>query len=121
MDGAVVTLLVLAVSRQAEAITLEESDADVAQKAEAQFRAGTDSRADRDKAREYFGKATHYFEILRQRGCSNVDLFLNLGHAQLLAGDVPASIRTFHRGLRLAPENAELTEALSHARSQVLF
>ncbi|MHB1424997.1 MAG: hypothetical protein ACYC3I_17630 [Gemmataceae bacterium] len=97
------------------------SDRDVLERAEAEFREGVQLRLDRDQARPHFRNAAGYFEELRQRGSGNAALYRNLGNAYLLADDLPDAILSYHRGLRLSPNDLELRESLAEARQQVVF
>jgi len=95
------------------------SNAEVAEHAEEAFRTGVGLRDDMDRARPHFRTAARYFEELRRRGANNPTLYRNLGNAQLLAGDLPAALVSYHRGLRLAPYDRDLRARLDAARGQV--
>src|SRR5439155_1704350 len=57
----------------------------------------------------------------RRRGAHNPILYRNLGHAHLLAGELPEAILAYRRGLRLDPANGDLQNGLAAAHSQVLY
>jgi tetratricopeptide (TPR) repeat protein len=95
------------------------SDTELLQQAETTFRQGMDRRADSDAARNHFRKAADLYEELRQRGIQNADLFRNQGNAYALAEDLPRAVLAYHRGLRLAPDDADLQESLTEARRRV--
>lgn len=97
------------------------SSAEVARRAEEAFREGVARRGTAGAARPYFQQAALYFEELRRRGASNPTLFRNLGNAQVLAGDLPGSILSFRRGLRLAPTDRNLRANLAEAREIVFY
>jgi hypothetical protein len=73
------------------------------------------------QARAAFAEAGRNYEVLRQRGYQSANLLCSQGNAYLLAGDLPAAILTFHRGLMLAPDNARLRWNLGWARKQVAY
>jgi tetratricopeptide (TPR) repeat protein len=85
------------------------TDESVLAEAEAAFRAQDFRRA-----------AEHYSELWR-RGVHNADLAHNLGNARMLAGDLPAAILAYRRGLRLAPHDPTWRAHLSYAREQVAY
>src|SRR5204863_7868 len=62
-----------------------------------------------------------YFEELHRRGAENAELYRNLGHASLLADDLPRAVLAYRRGLRLAPADGELQAGLEEARKRVVF
>ncbi len=96
-------------------------DSEVLERAEAEFEEGVRLRQARDQAQPHFRNAAGYFEELRQRGLANAALYRNLGNAYLLAGDLPGAILAYHRGLRLAPNDAGLRESLAEAREHVVY
>jgi hypothetical protein len=97
------------------------SDAEVARLAEESFAEGVRLRRQADSARPHFRTAARYFDELRRRGAANPTLFRNLGNAQVLADDLPHAILSYQRGLRLAPQDADLRECLEAAREQVIY
>jgi hypothetical protein len=113
--GALLTLLLLGAPDAAA------TDADVANQAEQAFAAGVRLRGEPEQARAQFRKAAALFDELRRRGIDNALLARDLGNAQLLAGDLPSAILSYHRGLRLAPRDRALWSALKAARGQVLY
>src|SRR5262249_16040031 len=58
------------------------------------------------------------YETLRKRGVSSPDLFRDQGSAYMLIGYWPQAILAFHRGLRLAPGDADLRMRATYAREQ---
>jgi hypothetical protein len=103
------------------AVPAELSDAEVARLAEASFAEGVRLRRQSDSARPHFRTAARYFDELRRRGASNATLYRNLGNAQVLADELPQAILSYHRGLRLAPQDGELRACLEGARELVVY
>jgi hypothetical protein len=103
------------------AFSRDVSNAAIAEQAEAAFAEGLHLRDGADRARPHFRQAALCFEELRRRGAHNPTLYLNLGNAWLLAGELPQAILNYRRGLRLAPEDAGLQTGLSAAREQVVY
>jgi tetratricopeptide (TPR) repeat protein len=66
-----------------------------------------------------FRTAAELYEVLRQRGYQNANLFRNQGRAYLLTGDLPRAILAFRRGLNLRPGDRGLRIDLADARAQV--
>jgi hypothetical protein len=97
------------------------TNADVAEQAATAFHAGVQVHGDSDLARSQFRKAAALYAELRRRGVDNALLSRNLGRAQLLAGDLPSAILSFHHGLDLSPGNRKLENDLEAARSQVMY
>jgi hypothetical protein len=97
------------------------TDAEVAGRAEAEFRAGVRLRQAADQARPHFRAAAAWFDELRRRGAHNAALCRNLGHAYLLADDLPHAILSYHHGLRLAPRDRALRDDLEQARARVAY
>ena len=97
------------------------SDAAVAAQATAAFAEGTARRDDPDGARTHFDAAAAGFDELRRRGASNPALYLDLGNARLLAGELPRAVLAYRRGLRLEPADAGLRAALGRARDVVSY
>jgi tetratricopeptide (TPR) repeat protein len=102
-------------------LNVDPSDAEVAARAEAAFRGGLARRAASDQARPHFREAAGLFEELRRRGVDNAALTLDLGNAYLLADDLPHALLAYQHGLRLAPDDAALHEALAAARALVSY
>lgn len=97
------------------------TDQELLQSAEASFHRGAAQRSDPEKARQDFAAAAHAFELLRQRGADNAELFRDQGNAYLLAGLLPEAILAYRRGLRCAPHDAGLRDNLEYARDQVHY
>jgi tetratricopeptide (TPR) repeat protein len=97
------------------------SNADLAQRAEAEFNEGVRLRHAQDKARPHFRAAAEQFAELRRRGVHNALLYRNLGNAYLLAGDPPRAILSYRRGLQLRPGDRDLRANLGQARQQVVY
>jgi tetratricopeptide (TPR) repeat protein len=97
------------------------TDSELLERAEAEFQEGVKLRQARDEAQPHFRHAAAYFEELRRRGIGNAAFYHNLGNAYLLAGDLPHAILSYHRGLRLAPNEADLRESLAEARERVTY
>ena len=87
--------------------------------AEAEYRAGLESRSDSAKARPHFREAAAAYERLWHRGKRNPVLARNLAQAHLLAGDLAQAIRSYHLGLRVAAHDSDLRAGLTFAREQV--
>jgi hypothetical protein len=88
--------------------------------AEAAFAEGVRLREDAGSARLQFARAAEEYEELRRRGVNNPALYRNLGHAYLLAGDLPRAILTYRHGLQQVPGNRALQEDLAVARGMVV-
>lgn len=99
----------------------ELTDAQLAQHAEAAFQEGREARSRGESGKKAFQAAAADYESLRQHGLDNPALFRNLGHAYVLADELPQAILALRRGLRLNPENAGLRESLAEAREQVIY
>jgi tetratricopeptide (TPR) repeat protein len=70
------------------------------------------------EARRYFRQAAMLYEELERDGIRNSDLYLNLGNAEYLAGNVGSAILAYWRGLRVSPNDVGLHEALQYAREK---
>jgi tetratricopeptide (TPR) repeat protein len=103
------------------AATGPPTDEQILARAEAAYREGLKVQATSLTARNSFARAAAGFEELRRRGADNPSLYVNLGQAYLLAGDLPRAILAYQRGLRLDPDNADLQERLEDARNQVVY
>jgi tetratricopeptide (TPR) repeat protein len=99
----------------------EWSERDLVERAQSAFEEGVRRRQEAEKARPYFREAAGYFEMLHCRGIRNAPLYLNLGHAYLLAGDLPHAILSYRQGLRLAPNDLALRQSLLQARERVIY
>jgi hypothetical protein len=89
--------------------------------AEEAFRAGV-SRRDNDlAARPLFRRAAESFAKRREQQPNNASLHKNEAHAWLLAGEIPAAIRAYRRGLAAAPDDLTLRQGLEYARSRVEY
>jgi tetratricopeptide (TPR) repeat protein len=97
------------------------TNAEIARRAEQEFRRGVELRGARDKAIPHFKIASEYFEELRRRGVRNADLYRDLGNASLLADDVPRAIQSYRRSLRMAPADPDLQAGLAEARGRVVY
>jgi tetratricopeptide (TPR) repeat protein len=71
-------------------------------------------------AKEAFRRAAECYEELHRRGVRSAALYRNQGNASLLAGDLPHAVLAYRRGLRLAPNDADLHANLAYARDQVV-
>jgi tetratricopeptide (TPR) repeat protein len=85
------------------------------------FTEGVRLRDDAGKARPLFRQAARLLEELCRRGVNNPQLHRNLGNAFLLADDLPRAILTYRQGLRLAPDDRELSRCLEEARELVIY
>ncbi len=94
-------------------------DPDLARQAEESFALGLQHRDDSAAAQPHFATAAALYEKLRRRGVQSPALCRNLGHAYLLAGDLPRAILAYHDGLRQTPWDIGLREDLAAARAQV--
>jgi tetratricopeptide (TPR) repeat protein len=99
----------------------EWTERDLVEQAQSAFEEGVRLRQEAEKARPHFREAARYFEALHQRGVRNASLYLNLGHAYLLAGDLPHAILSYRQGLRLAPNDLALRQSLTEARERVVY
>jgi len=113
-----VTLLIVLLLH-AEPATLP--DRELLERAQSEFQEGVRLRQAADRARPHFRSAAGDFEELRRRGAGNALLYRNLGNAYLLADDLPQAILSYHRGLRLMPNDHLLRESLADARERVVY
>jgi tetratricopeptide (TPR) repeat protein len=97
-----------------------QSDEQILDHAQAAFQLGVKLRSTPEESEQFRLAADHY-EQLRRRGVQNPALFMNLGNAYLLAGDIPEAILTYRRGLQLNPNNLEMRANLAYARDQVVY
>ncbi|HEV3256499.1 MAG TPA: hypothetical protein VG013_06455 [Gemmataceae bacterium] len=96
------------------------SDDETLKQAVTTFHKGMAARATPGEA-AFFRQAAAGFEELRRRGVQSPALFLDLGNAYLLSGDVPQAILAYRRGLRLAANDRTLRANLAYARDQVAY
>lgn len=96
------------------------SEATLLAEAEVWFRQGLQERG-KPGEQAAFRKSALFYETLRQRGCRNAGLFLNLGNAYWLGGDLPRAILAYRHGLLLAPNHRELHGNLALARDRVVY
>jgi hypothetical protein len=97
------------------------SDGEIQQRAEMAFQEGVRLRQSSEQARPHFRNAAGYFDELAKRGVRNARLYRNLGNAYLLADDLPRALLSYHRGLRLSPNDSALRASLSEARERVVY
>jgi hypothetical protein len=97
------------------------SERELLERAESAFGEGERLRQEADKSRPHFREAASDFDELRRRGVHNALLYRNLGHAYLLAGDLPRAILSYQRGLRQAPNDLALRQSLTEARQRVVY
>lgn len=76
---------------------------------------------DSAKARQHFKEAKQAYLDLEAAGNRTPALYLNLGNAALLEGDLPRALLAYRLGLQLAPDQADLHLNLAHARQQVEY
>jgi hypothetical protein len=95
--------------------------AQLAQHAESAFQEGRKLRSEGENGTKEFQAAVRDYEELRARGVANAALYRNLGHAYVLADDLPHAILAFRRGLRMAPYDAGLHQSLDKARALVVY
>jgi hypothetical protein len=106
----------------ADGAAAAQPDAELLRRAETAFHAAVQLRQTKPaRAVQSFRAAAADYEELRRRGADNPDLDRNAGNGWLLAGDLPRAILAYRRGLRLAPNDAELREHLAAAREQVVY
>lgn len=97
----------------------ELAEADLVARARTEIADGLGAQADESQARPHFQRAVLYYDELQRRNISNAALYLNLGNAHFLAGDIPQAILAYRRGLRLRPGDEDLRAALAAARERV--
>jgi hypothetical protein len=97
----------------------DAAEAALARNAEESFAEGLRLRDHAAAARPHFAAAAQDYEGLRRRGADSAALYRNLGHAYLLAGDLPHAILSYRRGLRVTPWDRGLRDDLAAAREQV--
>jgi tetratricopeptide (TPR) repeat protein len=102
-------------------VSLSMPDETVLEQAGAAFAEGIQARQRNQDAQNHFRQAAELYAELQARGFHNPALYHNEGNAWLLAGDLPRAILAYRRGLRLAPTDRSLQEALSFARGQVHY
>ncbi len=120
--GRIALLLIFASTPAAtDAVFSGLTNAEVAQRAEQEFRSGVELRGARDKAIPHFQIASECFEELRRRGIRNPDLYRDLGNASLLADDLPRAVLSYRRGLCLAPTDPALQTGLTEAHARVAY
>jgi tetratricopeptide (TPR) repeat protein len=72
------------------------------------------------KAEQAFAlAAAHYQVLVDEYGVESASLYLNLGNARLLSGDVGRAVLNYRRALRLAPADPDIKAALDLARGSV--
>jgi hypothetical protein len=96
-------------------------DAELLGQAEAEFAEGRRLSDDTAAARPHFHRAAEDYDELRRRGAGGPSLYRNLGHAWLLAGELPRAILTYRQGLGRWPTDRDLRADLVDAREQVVF
>jgi hypothetical protein len=101
--------------------TADLPDTEVLQAAETAFAEGTRLREDAARARPQFAQAAECYEELRRRGVNSTALYRNLGHAHLLAGDLPRAILAYRHGLQESPGDRALQDDLAAARGLVVY
>jgi tetratricopeptide (TPR) repeat protein len=97
-----------------------KAELEVLEQAETAFRQGIQARGSSEEQR-HFQSAAESYEELRQRGAYNAALYRNQGNTYLLAGNLPAAILAYRRGLRLNPNDWPMRANLSYARDQVVY
>jgi hypothetical protein len=122
MSSASLALFVMTAS----ALTDDQADSARAEsailaRADSEFHKGKEASNNPAKAQEHFARAAAAFTELRRRGVHNADLYLNLGNASVLAGDLAGAILAYRGGLRLAPNDRALRANLRYARSRVQY
>jgi hypothetical protein len=114
VPGLLIGLLLAAGANPAE----PPSEQALLDEAEAAFHAGCQAQG--PAAQAAFCHASECYEELHQRGVRSAALYRNQGNASLLAGDLAQAILAYRRGLRLAPNDADLQANLAYARDQVV-
>jgi tetratricopeptide (TPR) repeat protein len=79
------------------------------------------ARGDHSLARQNYHIAAAEYQKLADEGYDHPDLYLNLGNAHLLAGELPQAILAYHRGLHQHPLHEQLWESLDAARDVVAY
>jgi hypothetical protein len=112
----VILVLIASLSTAAPAA----GDVELARQAEGSFAEGARRHDDAASARPHFARAAALYEQLRQRGADSPALYRNLGHAYLLAGDLPRAILSYREGLQRTPWDTGLRDDLADARARVV-
>lgn len=86
--------------------------APTAQSLDAIFRGGNEAFFQSD-----FRKASQQYQRLVEAGVRDADVYFNLGSAHARLGELGQAILSFERAALLAPNDAELAQALSTART----
>jgi hypothetical protein len=97
-----------------------QAPAGLAARAEAAFNDGVALRASAEKATPHLREAAALYEDLHRRGTRSAALYRSLGNAYLLLDDVPRAVLAYRRGLRLAPDDADLRAGLTAARERAV-
>lgn len=74
---------------------------------------------DKEKATAQFEAAAAMYTHVTRSGVHNADLLVNLGNAQMLAGNTGNAIVSYRRAEQLSPSSERVRDALESARSQV--
>lgn len=89
--------------------------------AEEWFQKGCQERQRAESGEFEFKRAASFYQKLVEIGASNPALYRNLGHAYVLANDLPHAILTLRRGARMWPHDADLQNSLTEARALVIY
>jgi hypothetical protein len=87
--------------------------------AEKAFHEGMSDCCKPAEAQKHFRRSAKSYSQLSARGVCSAALYRNLGNASLLGGDLSGAVLAYHRGLRLAPDDATLRVGLQTARERV--
>jgi len=99
----------------------QPGDAELAEAARRDYRAGCELRDDSAAARPHFASAAVQYRELRDRGDKSPELALNWARAEFLSGELPSAIAAAHAGLRIAPHHAGLQRDLEAYRDAVVI
>jgi tetratricopeptide (TPR) repeat protein len=91
----------------------------LAEQCQDSFRRGLAAFDRPEEARAYFRAAAGDYRQLAEQGFHSADLYLNMGNAEFLAGDLPRALIAYRHGLQQDPLNGGLWDNLEAARDQV--
>jgi hypothetical protein len=97
------------------------ADEEALSRAQDRFARGVNTLRSVAESRRLFAEAAGDLEQLREKGVHGAALYLALGNSEALAGRWPRAIWAYECGRQLDPNNHELREHLTHARSLVNY
>lgn len=83
------------------------------------YRDGMEVKADAAVAKVFFENAANKYQLIIDSEIRNADLFVNLGNAHALAGNLARAKAACYRALHLAPANTRAHNLLAHVERQI--